>query len=715
MTNAIEVTAPPHATGQHYLTDSSQVLLGLLTLADNCVAHPRTTEDDTGDVIARPALTSLLSALHYRDVATVEHARRVAMLSLGMASQIGWEERELKVLEVAALLHDIGKIGVPDSILFKPSSLSPDEAELMSLHYFIANDVLQAYRVDSEVLEIVSQCHEHYDRVGYDSQRVGSDVHMGARILAVADAYDSLATEQVYRKAKPHDEIMQILMLGAGTQFDGNIICSLSRWIEDGRVPTGMHLDSKGLLPADVSEREFRGDSENAGALCHIFAYLHLLENLYDGFYLMNSDQRFVVWNRRAEDLLGHRPHHMLNNVWSNKTLGYCNEKGKPLADKKCPLFQALAERKPVTTTLPVRHRSGELVEVEVQTVPLIDGNGVLKGVAEIFRNTSRHGSKTKQYRELKEAASRDSLTQTANRGEMERQLEQTLAEAKNSQTAETFCVIFIDADHFKSINDDFGHTVGDDVLVEFAKLLQNETYSGELVARYGGEEFVVICPATDIEQGYKRAERLRIAVSKLKIADLKGRKLTASLGIAVNEPGDTVTDLLSRADKALYEAKGSGRNTTRAYANKELDIKCQLENAQKEAKEAEAFMYKGTFHAVIASDMLVYKLAGFVDDYQSKILEVTPERVVMRLGNRGVIPGWGNHDGRRPVTIEVVIGKEEVQEPGKTRARAKRVEILVTISPVGWIRKKDVFQHRAAGVFKDLKSYFIADMDLSP
>ncbi len=714
MTEATIETAASPAAGHQHLTDSSQVLLGLLTLADRCVPHPRAT-DDTGDVISRPALTSLLSALHYRDVATVEHARRVALLSLGMATQLGWEERELKVLEVAALLHDIGKIGVPDSILFKPSALSPDEAELMSLHYHIATDVLQAYRVDPEVLEIVRQCHEHYDRVGYDSQRIGSDVHMGARILAVADAYDSLATEQVYRKAKPHDEIMQILMLGAGTQFDGNIICSLARWVEEGRLSTGMHLNGQGLLPAEISEREFRGDADNASALCHIFAYLHLLENLYDGFYLINAEHRFAVWNRGAENLLGHRPYHMLNIVWSNKTMGYCNEKHKLLPDKKCPLFQAIGELKPLTTTLPVQHVSGNIVEIEVQTVPLIDETGKLQGVAEIFRDTARQGSKPKEYRELKEAASRDSLTGTANRGEMERQLEQTLSDVSSSDSAEPVCVIFVDADHFKSINDDFGHTVGDDVLVEIAKLLQNETYSGELVARYGGEEFVVICPGTDLNQGYKRAERLRIAVSKLKIPDLKGRKLTVSLGVAANEPDDKVADLLSRADKALYEAKGAGRNATRVFANEEVDIQARIEDVQQEVAQTEAFVYRGSFQAVVANDMLVYKLAGFVDDHQAKLMEVTPERVVMRLGNRGVIPSWGNHDGRRPVTVEVVIGDEEVPEPGKKRARAKRVEIHVTIRPVGWIRKSDVFQNRASNVMKDLKSFFIADMELTP
>ncbi len=475
-----------------------------------------------------------------------------------------------------------------------------------------------------------------------------------------------------------------------------------------------MQLDGRGLLPAEISEREFRGDAENASSLCHIFAYLHLLENLYDGFYLINADHRFVVWNRGAENLLGHRPYHMLNTVWTNKTMGYCNDKGKLMVDKKCPMYQSLAELKPMTTTLPVKHVSGALVEVEVQTVPLIDEQGVLKGVAEIFRNTSRKGKKSKEYRELKEAASRDSLTGTANRGEMERQLAQALEESAEAETPEPVCVIFIDADHFKSINDDFGHTVGDDVLVEIAKLLQNETYSGELVARYGGEEFIVICPGTDLTQGHKRAERLRIAVSRLKIPDLKNRKITISLGVAASEPGDTVPDIINRADKALYEAKGAGRNATRVFANEAFNVQNQVADAQKEIAQVEAFIYRGNFHAVIASDMLVYKLAGFVDDHPAKLLEVTPERVVMRLGNRGVIPGWGNNDSRRPVTVEVVIGKEETPEPGKKRARAKRVEIHVTIRPVGWIRKSEVFKTRAAGVMKDLKSYFIADMDLS-
>lgn len=709
------IEKPPEresTTGYQHPTDSSQLLLELLTLSQGALSANKRAGDQTCDVVAPAALKSMLSALHYRDVGTVEHARRVGLLAGSMAKQLGWEGRELKILEVAALLHDIGKIGVPDSILFKPSALSPDEAELMSLHYNIANDVLQAFQVDPEVLEIVRQCHEHYDRVGYESQHLGTkDAHMGARLLAVADAYDSLATEQVYRAAKSHAEIMQILMLGAGTQFDGNIICSLSRWAEEGRLPIGGKSDGNGLLSAQLTDRSFRGDAAEAGAFCHIFAYLHLLENLYDGFYLVDADRKFVVWNRGVEKLLGHRPQDMLNTTWSNRTLGYCNDKHKKLADKKCPLFQMLPTGKPLTSTLPLLHAKGHLVEVEVQSVPLIDEQGTLRGIAEIFRDVGREGGKSKEYRQLKEAASRDPLTGTANRGELERQLELTVADAKASKESEPFSLVFLDVDHFKSINDNYGHGVGDETLVELAKLLQNETYSGELVARYGGEEFVVVCPGTDAGQAMKRAERLRGAVSKLKIPSMPGHKLTASLGVTTYEPGDSALGMMERADKALYQAKENGRDQSCLFGNEPTVVAEKKVAVQEATVEKEPFTHRGSFFAVIAQDMLVYKLGGFVDDVNAKLTVVTPERVVMQLGSRGVIPSWGKHDGRRPVTLEVVFGNVE-QESQKKVARARRMQILTTIRPVGWIRNEDVFQERAKTVFKDLRSFFLADVE---
>jgi putative nucleotidyltransferase with HDIG domain len=136
--------------------------------------------------------------MHFRDAATVSNRRRA--LSIGMA-YLGWDGPQQKVLEVASLLHDIGKVGVPDNILFKPGKLSSDEAELMSLHHKIGIDVLQACRVDNEVLKFIVEAHSHYHGTIGGHRRIGANICQGARILAVADAYDSLSTDKSYRDA----------------------------------------------------------------------------------------------------------------------------------------------------------------------------------------------------------------------------------------------------------------------------------------------------------------------------------------------------------------------------------------------------------------------------------------------------------------------------------------------------------------------------------
>jgi putative nucleotidyltransferase with HDIG domain len=114
-------------------------------------------------IISKRVLRSLLSTLHFRDVFTVQHSRRVAMVSVGIAKFLGWEGLHLKMIEVASLLHDIGKIGVPDNILFKPGKLSSDEIELMASHRHVGIDILQACRVDHEVLEIVEQSYRFFN------------------------------------------------------------------------------------------------------------------------------------------------------------------------------------------------------------------------------------------------------------------------------------------------------------------------------------------------------------------------------------------------------------------------------------------------------------------------------------------------------------------------------------------------------------------------
>lgn len=703
-----QAAAPPPLIATHP-TDSSRILLGLMSLArraDESSPDPET--DSLCGAISRNVLRSLLAALHHRDENTILHSRRVAMLCAGMGRYLSWSDSQLKMLEVAALLHDIGKIGVPDHILFKPGKLSADEAELMALHHNIAIDVLQACRVHQEVLDIVLQSHLHYNGANDGYRRIGSDVHQGARILAVADAYESLTSHQVYRQGKSHQEALKILMDAAGAQFDGNVVLSLSRWVEaEGlpfeaeRTPAEPHGDwSQKLSPEEIQE---------ANTLCHIFSYLYLLESLYDGFYLVDIDRRFVIWNCGSERLLGHSPHAMTNHTWSSRKLKQATSDGAEIPDRDCPLNVVMNTRRPVTQIMKYQHRDGHWVDVEAQTVPLLDRDGELQGVAEIFRDLSRTSRRPLEYRELKLAASRDALTSVANRGELETQLTLLVNEFGEKKSSEPFSIIFVDIDHFKPINDTYGHAAGDQVLIETARLMQHETYSGELVGRYGGEEFVIICPSTDLEQARKRSERLRQTISRTEFAQLSGNTITASFGVAQIEPGDSVASLLRRADRALYISKESGRNRTTTLTNEEFLNGAEPVPPQPETKH-DPFVFRTTFYACVAAEMIVYKLGGFVVDQDAQLVEANSEEATLRLGSGGLLGRWGSSEDRQPVTVRVRFATPNSRGKKSNVGASQKTPVEVTVSPRGRVRKPEVFQARAKRIVKSLRSFFAAD-----
>lgn len=367
-------------------------------------------------------------------------------------------------------------------------------------------------------------------------------------------------------------------------------------------------------------------------------------------------------------------------------------------------MHRVIAGGKALTSQTRLQHRDGHWVDVELQAVPLLDREGRLQGVAEIFRDLSRSSGDRQEIQELKLAASRDSLTGVANRGELESQLAIAMTEFTAGNDPEPFSVIFLDVDHFKSFNDTYGHSTGDQVLVECARLLQHETYSGELVGRYGGEEFVILCPATDLEQAVKRAERLRIALCKIKLPELDDVQLTVSFGVAGAEHGDTVESLIRRADKALYLAKQLGRNRTCSLTSQELLNGEPLIEKRSQALGNEK-LYVSKFRACVAAELMAYKLHGFVTEQKAKLLEATPQRAIIRLGQRGLLPFWGASAQRQPVRVEVEFG----QPKSHIKRASHQVEVTVRISPIGWVRNAKVFKHRAGNIVQVLRSYFVA------
>jgi diguanylate cyclase (GGDEF)-like protein len=168
-----------------------------------------------------------------------------------------------------------------------------------------------------------------------------------------------------------------------------------------------------------------------------------------------------------------------------------------------------------------------------------------------------------------------DSLTGTGNR----RALEQALAleTGRAERTGERLCALMADIDHFKRVNDTYGHEAGDRVLAMFGDLLRRQTRATDVVARFGGEEFVVLMPHTDIEQATELAERIRQALAASRFEPSPGA-ITVSVGVAELAAGEPGEALLRRADMALYEAKQTGRN--RVVASTMRDLRARASGA---------------------------------------------------------------------------------------------------------------------------------------
>ena len=173
------------------------------------------------------------------------------------------------------------------------------------------------------------------------------------------------------------------------------------------------------------------------------------------------------------------------------------------------------------------------------------------------WKLTSLNRQLEASHKALKILSTTDSLTGLYNRRYLEKAIENEFERAKRYKTQ--LSVIILDVDHFKAINDDFGHQAGDDVLMSLARLLKDRTRKTDITGRWGGEEFVIFCPETDREKAVLLAESLKAGISGLNLVKLL--KITASFGVSTWKPDDTVDSLISRADAAMYQAKHRGRN----------------------------------------------------------------------------------------------------------------------------------------------------------
>jgi putative nucleotidyltransferase with HDIG domain len=181
---------------------------------------------------APDAVAALVAALAAKDPSTCAHAERCSWYAARLAEELGLGERDASIVRLASLLHDIGKLAVPDDVLFKPGPLDDHEWTLMRQHPVTALHILGQIRSVADATPAILHHHEHYDGSGYPDGLAGDRIPIASRILLVTDAFDAMTTDRPYRRAMPVEAAVEELKSNAGTQFEPEVVAAFLRILE---------------------------------------------------------------------------------------------------------------------------------------------------------------------------------------------------------------------------------------------------------------------------------------------------------------------------------------------------------------------------------------------------------------------------------------------------------------------------------------------------
>lgn len=286
--------------------------------------------------------------------------------------------------------------------------------------------------------------------------------------------------------------------------------------------------------------------------------YRNLLDEIADGVYFVDRDRRITYWNAGAERITGYQAAEVVGHSCSEGILRHVSEGGKQLCLHGCPLAAVMLDGQKREAPVYLHHKDGHRVPVMVRGQALRDDAGSIVGSVEIF--TTRVTSPFALAGEAPADDGLDPVTHLPPRRLGERQLTNWMKDVTEGEAS--LGLLFFDLDHFKNINDTFGHRTGDEVLRMAGQSLANGLSRGDFPARWGGEEFLALLPNSDPTRLFATAERVRMLVenSWIQRGDKQAR-VTVSIGATMAVPGESPADLVDRADALMYTSKKSGRN----------------------------------------------------------------------------------------------------------------------------------------------------------
>jgi diguanylate cyclase (GGDEF)-like protein/putative nucleotidyltransferase with HDIG domain len=549
-------------------------------------------------------IEALALAIGAKDHTTHDHLQRVRVYAMEVAKELGLEEDKIEALRAAALLHDIGKLAVPEYIINKPGHLTPEEFEKMKIHPVVGAEILTHVGFPYPVVPIVRSHHEKWNGSGYPDGLRGEEIPIGARILAAVDCLDALASDRQYRRALPVEQAMEHVARASGTEFDPRVVAVLQRrYIELERMAqcssteetqawlsTGIKV-GRGVEPAAGYERFAPSvpatDHESfitsiANARQEAQTLFELSQDLTSSLSL---DEILSLLSVRLKKLVPFDSVAIYicrgNNLLPQYVSG---DNFRLFSALEIPMGQGLSgwvaqNCKPIVNGNPSVEPGYLNDESKFSTlrsalaVPLEGISGVV-GVLALYQAecnafTTDHlrvllaiASKlgicidnALRYQQAETSATTDYLTGLPNARSLFLHLDRELVRCKRSQT--TLAVMVCDLDGFKHINDRFGHLQGNKVLRNFADLMKTTCREYDYVARMGGDEFVIIAPGLTPKAAEEKATHLLSLASSAARPVCGQQFLSLSVGAAFYpESGCEAEQLLSEADRKMYIVK---------------------------------------------------------------------------------------------------------------------------------------------------------------
>jgi diguanylate cyclase (GGDEF)-like protein/putative nucleotidyltransferase with HDIG domain len=550
-------------------------------------------------------IEALALAIEAKDHTTHEHLQRVRVYAMELAKDLGLSEDEREALQAASVLHDIGKLAVPEHIVSKPGKLTPEEFEKMKIHPIIGAEILEQVEFPYPVVPIVRSHHEKWDGSGYPNGLKGEEIPIGARILAAVDCLDALASDRQYRRALPLDEAMARVVADAGKGFDPRVVEILHRRyveleklahaqsskpmaklsrdvkVERGAAPAaGFAQGSEESIPTGAVEP--KKDSLLSIAAAHqeaqiLFELSRDLEGalrLEDTLSMLSMRlKRLVAYDAMAVYLL--EDECLIPAFASGDNFRLFSSLKIPLgqglsgwvAQNSKPILNGNPSVEPGYLNDPTKYSSlrsalavpleGSTSVVAVLAVYRASAEGFTKDDLRILQAiASKLGFTVEdavRHRNEEESASTDHLTGLPNAKSLFVHLDTEIARSERS--GDSLGVFVADLDGFKQINEKLGQVRGNKLLQMFAAFLRDSCRQYDYAARIGGDEFVLVAPGLRADSASEMMGRIEGVLQHLRKSGAD--QLTVSIGQSFYPAdGRSAEELLTAADRRMYALK---------------------------------------------------------------------------------------------------------------------------------------------------------------